>query len=114
MMNILSFSKVAAKYRVTMDSAQRNEIRVHLNDGKLWRFSKMNCNYEIINYWYINLASKNEMSLNNRDKTNAKLAMKLYEHCNYPGYKHFMSFIKNNYFRNLPITVEDAKQELHK
>jgi len=124
MMNILSFSEVAAKYRVTMDSAYRNEICVHLDGGKSWKFSRVKSglyllnknnysNDELINYSYLNLANDNEMHFNNRDTKNAQLAMKLYEHCNCPGYDRFISMIRNNYFRNLPITTQDAKRALY-
>ena len=126
LMNILSFSEVAKKYRITMDSSKSNIIKVHLNeDGKCWKFSKVDSglyllnsnsdkyiNTSVTNYSCLTLVSDNEAKYNNREIKMAKLAQKFYTHCNCPGYIKFIAAIENNSFRNIPFTVEDIKRAI--
>jgi len=126
LMNILSFSEVANKYKITMDSSQSDTIKVHLNaEGKCWKFSKVDSglyllnsnsdkynNASVTNYSCLTLVSDNEAQYNSREIKMAKLAQKFYTHCNCPGYAKFIAAIKNNSFRNIPFTVEDVQRAI--
>ena len=39
--NILSFKDVRKRFRVTVDTAVKNAIRVHLDDGKVMKFKEV-------------------------------------------------------------------------
>ena len=41
------------------------------------------------------------------------MARKFRKHLGYPRYKRYFKLLETNYFRNCPITVDDAKRALH-
>jgi len=123
MMNILSFSEVGKKYRITFDSATEKDIVVHGVNGKNLRFKEVssglylldnpkNIKHLIDNYSLFNLDRNIHVTFTKRQLKQAALAKQLYSNCNCPGYALFIRLLQNNYFRNSPITVEDVKRSL--
>jgi len=123
MMNILSFSEVGKKYRITFDSDTGKDIVVLGVNGRNWRFKEVssglyllenpkNIKHSVDNYSLFNLDRHNDVIFTKRQLKQAALAKQLYSHCNCPGYNLFIRLIQNNYFRNSPITIEDVKRSL--
>jgi len=126
-LNILSFSDVASKYRITIDTAKENSILVHINKEKVLKFRQVenglfmlvnfklnltHSNYSIDNYSFLTLVSENKKSFTKREIEGANKARKLYHHINMPDHNFFIKLIESNYFRNSPVTVQDAKRAM--
>ena len=120
MLNILSFAEVKNKYRLTIDTAVDNSIRVHMDDDKTLHFEELesglyilktnNTNHLLEKYSFLNLISDNKLYFSKREVDRAEEARKLYLHCNMPGQKRFMKLVEKNYFRDSRVTVEDVKR----
>ena len=124
-MNILSFKDVRERFRITVDTSLENAICVHLDDGGVLKFkevesglyllsSKNNLtNQKISAYSFLNLVKANKSDFTKRQLKRADLARDFRRKIGYPGYRKYFMLLETNYFRNCPLTVDDAKRALH-
>ena len=126
MVNILSFGEVAQRFRITMDTANENTINVHINqdDDKVLKFREMDnglyvletTNNDLVSHYsYLHLATlpnHNHAYYSKSEIAGAEQAMDLYNHINVTRYGNFIKLLERNYFRDCPITAEDAKRAL--
>ena len=126
MLNILSFGEVASRFRITMDTAQENAILVHMDadSGAVLRFKEAgaglyllqtNNNDLVTHYSYLQLirtANSNSQYYSKRELFRAEQARSFYEHVNVTGYANFIKLLEKNYFRDCPITAEDARRAM--
>lgn len=124
MLNILSFSEVSARYRITLDTASSDDICVHLEDSVVLRFKRVdsglymlhhsnNNNIDVTHYSMLNLVSTNKSNYTPREITQADAARELYQCITMPGYGKFHRLLDQHYFRNCPVTSTDAKRAVH-
>ena len=64
-------------------------------------------------YSYLTVVSANVGEFSKREVAGAKHVQELYRKIGYPGYKNFFKLLEKNYFRNCPVTTDDAKRALH-
>ena len=101
MVNILSFAEVKRIYRITMDTAENDTIKVHMNHGQTMEFSEVDTGLYLLNHKNINTINKpvtaySHLSLVNSNKRNftckqiqgADRARLLYKNINMPGYNN--------------------------
>ena len=123
-LNILAWTDVRKRFRIMSDTSVSNSIFVHLEDGRqmefkeiqsglyMWRpNSKVNLNnVKVSRYSFLNLVSTNKNMFTNEEIKRANLAKRLYQHIGAPWYSKFIKMIQDNYIRNCPVTVDDAKR----
>ena len=126
MVNILSFTEVCKRYRVTIDTAEGNSFIVHLDTGSTMIFSEVesglyllnnsnNITNDVIIHYSTNLqlVDDNKRIYSKREIEGADLAKQLYKHRSMPNYNTFIKLIESNFFRNCPITTLDVKRAIH-
>ena len=125
MLNILSFRDVRKRFRVTVDTSIENAICVHVDGGKVLKFvevesglyllssNKSSNNKKVSAYSYLTLVRANKDDFTNRQVKRADTARLFRKHLGYPGYRKYFKLLESNYFRNCPVTVDDAKRALH-
>ena len=112
--NILSLSRVKKKFRVTFDSADRNEFQVHLADGRkrIFKESKKGLYYSDMlatesSTVLVNTVDYNKSKYSSRDYSRAVNARKLQYIIGGPSYDHFRQILRSNQLKNCPIIEED-------
>lgn len=126
MINILSFTEVCKRYRVTIDTAEGNSFVVHLDNGSTMVFTEIKSglymlnnsnnitNGVINNYsFHLQLVDDNKKIYLKREIEGAYSAKRLYKHTSMPNYTTFIKPIESNFFRNCPITTSNIKRALH-
>ena len=125
MLNILSFAEVRKKFRVAMDTSTDPSFIVHLKYGKVIKFVEIKSglylldtsSYDAIKkvsgYSFLSLVKGNKANFSRLDIKNADLAKDMYRKIGMPGYQQFFNLLKNNYFRDCPVTIDDAKRAVH-
>ena len=124
MLNILSFKEVRKRFRITVDTAVESTINVHIDELTVLKFEevesglyllrKNNCtNKNVSAYSFLTLVRANKADFTTRQVKRADIAREFRKHLSYPGYKKYFKLLQSNYFRNCPITVDDAKRALH-
>ena len=123
MVNILSFAEVSARYRVTLDTADRNAFHVHMDDGScmvfhkvmsgLYMFNDNITNESVTHYSYLNLVDDNKKIYSRRELEGANTARALFRHTSVPTYSKFIKLIEQDYFRNSPVTTDDVKRAIY-
>ena len=125
MLNILSFKDVRKRFKVTVDTSIENAICVHTDDGKVLKFvevesglyllqnNKPDTNKKISAYSYLTLVKANRSNFTAKQLKRADLAREFRKKLGYPGYERYFHLLEKHYFRNCPLTVEDAKRALH-
>ena len=125
MLNILSFADVRKKFRVTMDTSTDPSFNVHLNDGKVIIFVEIRSGLYLLDtschetirkisgYSFLSLVKGNKANFTRLEIKNADLAKDMYRKMGMPGYQHFFNLLKSQYFRDCPITTDDAKRAVH-
>jgi len=124
MLNILSLAEVQQRYRTTMDSADSNSIVVHTNKKKSLKFSAVGTGLYLLQNGvnsnrtktindvvthYMNQISNNKNNFTNRQIQGADSARRLYKAINRLGYSEFFRLLETNFFRDSPVTIQDAK-----
>ena len=112
--NILSLSRVKKKFRVTFDSADRNEFQVHLADGRkrIFKESKKGLYYSDMlatesSTVLVNTVDYNKSKYSSRDCSRAVNARKLQYIIGGPSYDHFRQILRSNQLKNCPVIEED-------
>ena len=125
MLNILSFRDVRKRFRVTVDTSVENAICVHVEGGKVLKFvevetglyllssKKTTSNKKVSAYSFLTLVRANKNDFTSRQVKRADAARLFRKHLGYPGYRKYFKLLESNYFRNCPVTVDDAKRALH-
>ena len=111
--NILSLTKMKAKHRVTYDSTDGNEFRVHKTGGtvRIFTESEKGLYYYDTNQGEIALVSTvetNKSKYTNRDYSRAKVARKTQVLVGRPELKDFVAYLDNGQIPNCPIDRNDA------
>ena len=126
-MNILAWSDVRRKFRITADTEEGNHIVVHLSETNKMIFKEAgsglyvydlkpkgkNNKSKVSSYSFLTLVSANKDLYTDRQLKGAEQANKRYEHLGMPGYKAFFKALSTNYIRNFPVTLDDTKRALH-
>ena len=124
MLNILSFKDVRNKFRITVDTAIENTINVHISQDKVLRFEEVESGLYLLRsdkyiknkvsaYSFLTLVRANKENFTAKQVKQADAAREFRKQLSYPGYKKYFRLLETNYFRNCPITVDDAKRALH-
>ena len=113
-------------FRITADTADSNEIVIHLNDHKkmnfretesgLYLFNKQeevnHSSDKVTNYSFLELVEDNRALFTKRQIDAADTAKQLYQHLGMPGYRKFFRMLQQNHIRNCPVTTEDARRAI--
>ena len=111
--NLLSMAKLVDKgFRVQMDTAIEDAIRVHTNDGRVIKFKRSN------NGLYFHDTANRQMAFMNSQYENAQLytqrqirrakaARDLYQMIGYPSLNDYKNAIKYNMIKNCPVTIDN-------
>jgi hypothetical protein len=136
MLNILSWSEVAAHFRITLDSAIDDCIHVHIDDGVTLSFTsidsgiylmktsdceKLDPNYKrpasklksLPHYSCVNIVEDNKTNFTSRELEGADTARALFKHLGLPSYSRFIHYVENNFIPNCTVTVADIRRALH-
>ena len=120
--NILSLSLITELYRVTMDSEADNAICVHISSGHVIRFSAGRnglyyfdmANVEMVKirqaFSFLNTVSENIGLYRKRDIRKATQATLLNRKINHPAKQKFIRVVKDNWIRNIPVTINDVQR----
>ena len=124
-LNILAWSDVRRKFRITADTGVENAIIVYLNDNETMTFREVESGLylckmkevkhskkEIIEYSFLNSVEENKSKYSKRQVADADRAKLLYQHLGMPGYRRFFQALNNNHLRNCPVKPEDAKRAI--
>ena len=117
MINILAWSDVANKYKITSDTAKGRFITVHLSEERRMNFVEVESelylfrnrvhaitNNKMSGYSYLMLTGVNMSEFTNKEITRVQRARDLYRGMGFPGYK---KLVKSG------VTWDDAKRELY-
>ena len=123
MINILAFTDVTRKFRITMDTTDEYSINVHFHQGsdhKVLKFKEMECGLFILDrvrqvdckekITFLNLDNDNKLYYTKREIASADAARNL--SCNIPGYNKFQTLVDKGYFRNSPVTGQDVHRAI--
>jgi hypothetical protein len=125
MVNILAWSDVRKRFRITADTAAEAAINVHMDDGHVLKFeeigsglylfkhSDFNSKKNVSGYSFLTLVSSNKEAFTNREIRGADLAVEFHRKIGMPGYKRFFKLLEQNHWGNIGITLDDAKRALH-
>ena len=64
-------------------------------------------------YSFLNLVKANKNDFTKRQLKRADSAREFRRKIGYPGYQKYFQLLEKQYFRNCPLTVDDAKRALH-
>ena len=120
MINILSFAEVCKVYRITIDTDIAATMNVHLHNGNIMTFTEVdsglyifqdNAQQDILRF--LTLISENRSNHSKRGLQEADMVRNLHLKIGYPGYQNFFKLLETIFFRNCPLTSDDAKKSLH-
>ena len=124
-LNILAWSDIRRKFRITADTAESNEITVHLENDRKMKFEEVKSGLYlckavkdklnkdgVTEYSCYTLVADNRALFTKRQVDSADLARRLYQHLGMPGYRKFFQMIKHNHIKNCPLTLDDARRAL--
>ena len=131
MANIFSLADVCKHARVTMDSSVKNSMFVHREDGCIMEFkqfksglyyfdvskhthtsnfsSDSNYNY-LPSFSLVQTVEDNKEKYTKREVKNAERARGLRRRIGPPSQQDFEHYLSENFIRNCPLTVADAKR----
>ena len=123
-MNILSFKDARKHLRITMDTEAENVIKVHMKCGRVLKFEEVesglyllrsnnDTNRKISAYSFLTLVKTTKENFTRRECKRADAARAFRKFLGYPSYRRYFKLLENNYFRNCPLTVDDAKRALN-
>ena len=120
MLNILSFAQIRKVYRITIDTDIAATMNVHLHNGNIMTFTEVDSGLYIFKenikqdmFTFLTLISENRSNYSKRELKGADMARDLHLKIGYPGYQKFFKLLETNFFRNCPLTSDDAKRSLH-
>jgi hypothetical protein len=125
MVNILSWADVRKRFCITADTNDGAFINVHLDDGRILRFQEIESGLYLFNnrtnklkkpisgYSFLTLVKANKQAFTRREIAAADAAIDFHRKIGLPNYKKFFKLLEQGYYRNCPITADDAKRALH-
>ena len=114
-------------YRVIVDSSVSHAMHVHINDGKIMTFYEIsnslylhdtntfdshNTIEYITEYTLLNTVARNKASYTTCEVIGVDKAIVFNNKIGYLRPQGYIHLLQNNYFRNFPITAEDAKRAI--
>ena len=75
--------------------------------------SNKHTNKKVSAYSFLRLVRANKSHFTKRQIARADFARAFRKHLSYPGYRRYLRLLETNYFRNCPLTADDAKRALH-
>ena len=121
MINILSWSDVRKKYRITADTNEGAFITVH-TPGKGLKFEEVESGLYLLDfktkpnvsaYSFLTLVEANLQDFTAGEVERARTAKTFYKNSGMKGYSKFVKLVNSGYYRNCDITGEDVKRALH-
>ena len=124
MVNILAWSDIRKKYRITADTESESAIKVHMDNGKIMKFKEVSSGLYLTDikdyqeaiepkqHTFTNLIADNKANFTNSQVRAAETARELFTAMGMPSYKKFMNLLEANVIKNCPVTVEDVKRAL--
>lgn len=125
MLNILSFKDARKRFQVIIDTMLKNAICVYTLDGSILNFKEVELGLYLLSSSnsftkknarttsYLTLVKANKNNFTKIQLKRAGIANEIRKTFGYSGYRKYFKLIETHFFRNCPITVEDAKRALH-
>ena len=124
MVNILAWSDVRKKFRITADTSLEAAIQVHLGNGEHVKFKEFKSGLYLgdlreiqqklntQHHNFVNLTSENKSNFTNAQVKAAERARSLYRALGMPSYQKFIKIVDTNTIKNCPVTAQDVKAAL--
>ena len=124
MVNILAWSDVRKKFRITADTMEEPAIRVHLGNGEQVTFRELKNGLYLgdikeiqqklkaKHHSFVNLTNENKANFTQAQIRAAERARSLFRALGMPSYQKFIKLLENNTIRNCPVTPQDVKAAL--
>ena len=124
MINILAWSDVREKFRITADTSLEQAIQVHLGNGEHIKFREFKSGLylkdiketqqklNIKHHNFVNLTTENKSNFTNAQVKAAEKARSLFKALGMPSYQKFIKFLEANAIKNCPVTPQDVKTAL--
>ena len=124
MVNILAWSDVRKKFRITADTSLETAIQVHLGNGEHVKFKELKNGLYLgdlreiqqklntQHHNFVNLTSENKSNFTNAQSKAAERARSLYRALGMPSYQKFIKLLETNFIKNCPVTAQDVKAAL--
>ena len=121
MVNILAWSDVRKKFRITADTSLEPAIRVHLENGEHIKFREFKSGFYLGNireiqkklsikhHNFVNLTTENKSNFTNAQVKAAERARSLFRALGMPSYQKFIKLLETNAIKNCPVTPQDVK-----
>ena len=126
MLNILAWSDVRKRYRITVDTDKGAYIEVHLDKDKRMYFEEVRSglylfrgstnggvNSNINGYSFLTLTKGEPADFTHTQIQKAKDAKRLYQRIGYPGYTKIFWLVQNKKIRGCQVDMEDVKRAIH-
>ena len=124
MVNILAWSDIRKKFRITADTSLEAAIQVHLGNGEHVKFrefkgglylgdiKEIQQKLNIQHHNFVNLTTENKSNFTNAQVKAAEKARSLYRALGMPSYQKFIKLLEANTIKNCPVTSQDVKTAL--
>ena len=124
MVNILAWSDVRKKFRITADTSLEPAIRVHFKNREHVKFKELKSGLylgdireiqqklKVKHHNFVNLTKENKSNFTNAQVRAAERARVLFKTLGMPSYQKFTRLLESNAIKNCPVTPEDIKTAL--
>ena len=124
MVNILAWSDVRKKFRITADTSVEPAIRVHFKNGEYVKFKELKSGLylgdireiqkkmNVKHHNFVNLTKENKSNFTTAQVKAAERARVLFKTLGMPSYQKFIKLLESNAIKNCPVTPEDVKTAL--
>ena len=124
MVNILAWSDVRKKFRITADTSLEPAIKVHFENGEHATFRELKSGLylgdireiqqklKVKHHNFVNLTKENKSNFTNAQVRAAERARVLFKTLGMPSYQKFTRLLESNAIKNCPVTPEDIKRAL--
>ena len=126
MINILSWTNISKRFRITADTSLGKFITVHLSQSRKMTFEEVTSDLylfrnpgmftttnKISGYTYLMLAEARLQDFTKHEIQGAVRAKEIHRALGFPGYKEYLWLLKNNMIKDSKVSLEDAKRALH-
>ena len=116
MVNILAWSDVSKKFRITTDTSLEPAIKVHLGNGEHIKFKEFKSGLylgdikeiqqklKIKHHNFVNLTTENKSNFTNAQVKAAEKARVLFKTLRMPSYQKIIKLLESNAIKNCPVT----------
>ena len=124
MINILAWSDVRKKFRITADTSLEPAIKVHLGNGEHVKFKEFRFglylgdireiqqNLRIKHHNFVNLTTENKSNFTNAQVKAAERARVLFRTLGMPSCQKIIKLLESNAIKNCSVTSKDVKTAL--